>query len=66
MFNENKHEEGHNHGEHCCMMGMMEGCRKEFMIAKLEKKEAMLKIELEFIGKMKTMLLKKTEKTIGK
>jgi len=63
MFNENKHEEGHNHGNHCCMTEMTDGCHKEFMIAKLEKKEAILKIELEFIGKIKKMLMEKTEKT---
>ena len=57
MYNDNKHEEGHGQmGHH--MAEMMGCCSKEFMIAKLEKKAAILKIELEFIEKMKTMLKK--------
>ena len=59
MMNDNQYEEGHGHGGHH-MMGMMGCCSKEFMIAKLEKKAAIMKIELEFIEKMKTML-KKTD-----
>lgn len=59
MFNENKCGEGHEHMGH--MMGMMGGCcSKEFMMAKLEKKSAILKIELDFMEKMKK-LLEKTE-----
>ena len=58
MFNDNKGEEGHGHHMDHHLMGMMGCCSKEFMIAKLEKKAAILKVELEFIEKMKTMLKK--------
>ncbi len=57
MFNDNKCEDSHGQMNHH-MMGMMGCCSKEFMIAKLEKKAAILKIEMEFIEKMKTMLKK--------
>lgn len=57
MYND-KHEEGHGHMEH--MMGC---CSKEFMIAKLEKKAAILKIELEFLEKMKDMVKKSEAKS---
>lgn len=52
-----KHEGGCGH-----MMGMMGEHGKEFMAAKLEKKAAMLKIELEFIEKMKGLLGKSEDK----
>ena len=58
MNTENKPEEG------CGQMGhhFMEGfAHKEFMIAKLEKKAAILKIELEFVEKMKALVIKKSE-----
>jgi hypothetical protein len=58
MHTENKHEEGCGHMEHPFMEGLD---HKEFMIAKLEKKAAMLKIELEFVEKMKALVIKKTE-----
>ena len=35
--------------------------RKEFKLAKLEKKEKMLKAELEFIGQIKEMIKKMPE-----
>ena len=61
MSNE-KHEEACGHmGHH--MMGLMGGCSKEFMTAKLEKKAAILKIELDFLEKVKTMLMKAENKT---
>ncbi len=60
MFHDQKHEEGHCQGGHH-LMEMLGGNHKEFMIAKLEKKAAIMKIELEFIEKMKEMLKKSGE-----
>lgn len=42
-------------------MGMWMHIPKEVKLAKLEKKEAILKAELEFIGKMKEMIKKMPE-----
>jgi hypothetical protein len=53
MDEENRGEgEGH---EHWHMHGPM---KKEFKLAMLEKKEKILKAELEFIGKMKVLIEK--------
>jgi hypothetical protein len=57
MYNEHKGDEGCNQ-MHPYMMEMMGCCPKEFMAAKLEKKTAMLKIELEFVEKVKKILEK--------
>jgi hypothetical protein len=51
-------EEGEEHGHCHCMGGPM---KKEFKLAKLEKKEKMLKAELEFIGKLKEIVAKMPE-----
>ena len=56
MHEEHYDEEDHEH--HHCMGGPM---KKEFKLAKLEKKEKMLKAELEFIGKLKEMVSKMPE-----
>ena len=52
------HENYEGGGEH-------EGCGchmpKEFKLAKMEKKEKILKAELEFIGQMKEMIKKMPE-----
>ncbi|MGD0577045.1 MAG: hypothetical protein ABSA74_03160 [Candidatus Staskawiczbacteria bacterium] len=54
-----EHEEcGCGCGEHHMHGGPM---RKEFKLAKLEKKEKMLKAELEFIGQIKEMIKKMPE-----
>jgi hypothetical protein len=50
--------EGEEHGHCHCMGGPM---KKEFKLAKLEKKEKMLKAELEFIGKLKEIVAKMPE-----
>ena len=48
--------------EECCGGHHMAGpMHKEFKLAKLEKKEKMLKAELEFIGQMKEMIKKMPE-----
>lgn len=67
MFNEHKCEEGQGGNNTCCgqdLMGLLDGCtpecKREFIIAKLEKKAAIMKIEAEFLQKMKAML-EKTE-----
>ena len=52
----------HGEGEGCCGGHHMHGSMsKEFKLAKLEKKEKMLKAELEFIGQMKEMIKKMPE-----
>ena len=53
----------HEEGEGCCGEHHMHGgpMRKEFKLAKLEKKEKMLKAELEFIGQIKEMIKKMPE-----
>lgn len=52
----------HGEGEGCCGGHHMHGpMSKEFKLAKLEKKEKMLKAELEFIGQMKEMIKKMPE-----
>jgi hypothetical protein len=51
-------------GEHeeCCGGHYMRGpMMKEFKLAKLEKKEKMLKAELEFISQIKEMIKKMPE-----
>jgi hypothetical protein len=59
------HDENHDEGEgweghkHCHQMGGP--MRKEFKLAMLEKKEKILKAELEFIGRMKELLAKLPE-----
>ena len=59
MHGENCEEGGH---EECCGGHHMHGpMMKEFKLAKLEKKEKMLKAELEFIGQMKEMIKKMPE-----
>ncbi len=61
MFHDNKCCEDHGPMGHP-MMGMMHAMpkemMKEFMIAKMEKKAAIMKIELEFVEKMKAMMAK--------
>ena len=52
------HEEGSEEHHHHWMSGPM---KKEFKLAKLEKKEKILKAELEFIGKLKEMVAKMPE-----
>ena len=57
----NEDHEGEEGGEHrhChCMGGPM---KKEFKLARLDKKEKMLKAELEFIGKLKEIVAKMPE-----
>jgi hypothetical protein len=58
------------HGENCEKEGCHEECgchhmarpmKKEFKLAKLEKKEKMLKAELEFIGQIKELIKKMPE-----
>ena len=58
------------HGENCEERGQEECCgghhmhgpmHKEFKLAKLEKKEKMLKAELEFIGQMEEIIKKMPE-----
>ena len=56
MHEENYNEKGGH--EHCPMCGSM---KKEFKLAMLEKKEKILKAELEFVGKMKEMIGKMPE-----
>ena len=52
-------EEG---GQECCGGHQMHGpMHKEFKLAKLEKKEKILKAELEFIGQMKELIKKMPE-----
>jgi len=60
MHGENCEEGGH---EECgCGGHHMHGpMKKEFKLAKLEKKEKMLKAELEFIGQIKEMIKKMPE-----
>ena len=56
----NCEENGAN--EECCGGHQMHGpMKKEFKLAKLEKKEKMLKAELEFIGQIKEMIKKTPE-----
>jgi hypothetical protein len=56
------HNEDHDGGggeDHAhCMHGPM---KKEFKLAMLEKKEKTLKVELEFVGKMKEIIAKMPE-----
>ena len=55
-------EEGGGHEECGCGGHHMHGpMMKELKLAKLEKKEKMLKAELEFIGQMKEMIKKMPE-----
>jgi alpha-beta hydrolase superfamily lysophospholipase len=54
---ENYEEEDEEH-MHCHMGGPM---KKQFKLAMLEKKEAILKAKLEFIGKMKELIKKMPE-----
>jgi hypothetical protein len=56
MMDENNHEEKEGYMHH--MHGPM---KKEFKLAMLEKKEKILKAELEFVGKMKEMIGKMPE-----
>ncbi len=49
-----EHKGGGDH-MHCHLCGPM---KKEFKLALLEKKEKILKTELEFIGKMKELIEK--------
>jgi hypothetical protein len=58
MHEDHEREEGEEHGGCHCMGGPM---KKEFKLAKLEKKEKMLKAELEFIGKLKEIVAKMPE-----
>jgi hypothetical protein len=61
MMHENYGEKG-EHEECGCGCHHMHGpMKKEFKLAKLEKKEKMLKAELEFIDKMKEMIKKMPE-----
>ncbi len=53
-------EEGHGHC-HCSMCSAGGPMKKEFKLAKLEKKEKMLKAELEFIAKLKEIVAKMPE-----
>jgi len=51
-----------SHGEHEGFMHHMHGpMKREFKLAMLEKKEKILKAELEFVGKMKEMVSKMPE-----
>lgn len=53
MDEENRGEgEGHEH------WGMHGPMKREFKLAMLEKKEKILKAELEFVGKMKALIEK--------
>ena len=52
-MSENENNEEEEEGEH--MHGWM---KKDFKLAMLDKKEKILKIKLEFIGKMKEMVNK--------
>jgi hypothetical protein len=61
------HEEDHEGAggyQHCdCIKCTVSGAmKKEFKLAMLEKKEKMLKVKLEFIGKMKEMISKMPDK----
>ena len=53
------HEEDHEEEEEGCIGGPME--KKEFILAKLEKKEKIFEAKLEFIRKMKAMVKKMPE-----
>ena len=55
MEEEQTGHEGCGCGDHHHHMGPM---AKEFKLAKLSKKEKMLKAELDFIGEMKEMIKK--------
>ncbi|MCX6721335.1 MAG: hypothetical protein NT026_01900 [Candidatus Staskawiczbacteria bacterium] len=57
MYGEQGEQEGCGCGGHH-MRGPM---KKEFKLAKLEKKEKILKAELDFIGQMKDMIKKMPE-----
>jgi hypothetical protein len=56
MMDENNHEEKEGYMHH--MHGPM---KKEFKLAMLEKKEKILKAELDFVGKMKEIIGKMPE-----
>ena len=57
-MHDEKHEgeEGEEHGN--CHGGWGGPMKKAFKLAKLEKKEKMLKAELEFVGKLKEIVAK--------
>ena len=63
MFHENNNNENmegrddHMYGK----MGMMMRMPKEFKLAMLEKKEKILEAKLEFIGKLKELIMKSSE-----
>lgn len=58
MHDENNEKEGGEGNWHRHMGGPM---KKEFKSAMLDKKEKILKAELEFVGKMKEMVAKMPE-----
>ena len=61
MISDENHDDkgGHRHCHH--MHGPM---RREFKLAMLEKKEKMMRVELEFIEKMKEMIKKMPDEKI--
>jgi len=52
------HDENHEGKEGCTSCHMAGPMKKEFKLAMLEKKEKILTVKLEFIGKMKDMVEK--------
>ena len=55
------HDENYEDNEECTHCHMGGPMKKEFKLAMLEKKEAILKAKLEFIGKMKDLIKKMPE-----
>ena len=61
MHNDDEKEGGEDQA-HCAHCNHMDGpMKKEFKLAMLEKKEKMLKVKLEFIGKIKEIVAKMPE-----
>ena len=57
MYDKNHEEEGEGHA----YWSMHKPMKKEFKLALIEKKEKMLKVELEFVEKMKELIKKMPE-----
>ncbi len=58
MIHDENYEGGEGHEEHGHCHHMHGPMKREFKLAMLEKKEKILKAELEFIGKMREILKK--------
>ena len=55
------HDENHEEKEGCTSCHMAGPMKKEFKLAMLDKKEKILRVKLEFIGKMREMIKKMPE-----